>query len=141
MTDMAEINTSVDITASVDTVWNIISDLDNEPKFWKGTKETRTISKDGNVITREIIIAFRDSKCMQKITLYPKEKIYAEFTDGILKGSKTLNLKSKENSLWLEVEWDIKMTGLAGMFTGMIKRHVKGGTEQALELIKLEAES
>tara|TARA_B100002003_G_scaffold45322_1_gene40684 strand:- start:525 stop:941 length:417 start_codon:yes stop_codon:yes gene_type:complete len=138
---MTIINSSIDINASIEKVWNIISDLDNEPKFWKGTKESRTISKDGNVVIREIIIAFRDSKCMQKITLYPKEKIYAEFTDGILKGSKTLNLKSKENSLWLEVEWDIKMTGLAGMFTGMIKRHVKGGTEQALELIKLEAES
>ena len=138
---MTIINSSIDINASIEKVWNIISDLDNEPKFWKGTKESRTISKDGNVVVREIIIAFRDSKCMQKITLYPKEKIYAEFTDGILKGSKTLNLKSKENSLWLEVEWDIKMTGLAGMFTGMIKGHVKGGTEQALELIKLEAES
>ena len=138
---MTIINSSIDINASIEKVWNIISDLDNEPKFWKGTKESRTISKDGNVVIREIIIAFRDSKCMQKITLYPKKKIYAEFTDGILKGSKTLNLKSKENSLWLEVEWNIKMTGLAGMFTGMIKRHVKGGTEQALELIKLEAES
>ena len=138
---MTIINSSIDINASIEKVWNIISDLDNEPKFWKGTKESRTISKDGNVVVREIIIAFRDSKCMQKIALYPKEKIYAEFTDGILKGSKTLNLKSKENSLWLEVEWNIKMTGLAGMFTGMIKRHVKGGTEQALELIKLEAES
>jgi|TARA_B100001146_G_C16148135_1_gene419852 ribosome-associated toxin RatA of RatAB toxin-antitoxin module len=138
---MTIINSSIDINASIEKVWNIISDLDNEPKFWKGTKESRTISKDGNVVVREIIIAFRDSKCMQKITLYPKEKIYAEFTDGILKGSKTLNLKSKENSLWLEVEWDIKMTGLAGMFTGMLKGHVKGGTEQALELIKLEAES
>jgi len=138
---MTIINSSIDINASIEKVWNIISDLDNEPKFWKGTKESRTISKDGNVVVREIIIAFRDSKCMQKITIYPKEKIYAEFTDGILKGSKTLNLKSKENSLWLEVEWDIKMTGLAGMFTGMLKGHVKGGTEQALELIKLEAES
>ncbi|HJN20104.1 MAG TPA: SRPBCC family protein [Candidatus Nitrosopelagicus sp.] len=138
---MTIINSSIDINASIEKVWNIISDLDNEPKFWKGTKESKTISKDGNVVIREIIIAFRDSKCMQKITIYPKEKIYAEFTDGILKGSKTLNLKAKENSLWLEVEWDIKMTGLAGMFTGMIKRHVKGGTEQALELIKLEAES
>ncbi len=138
---MTIINSSIDINAPIEKVWNIISDLDNEPKFWKGTKESRTISKDGNVIVREIIIAFRDSKCMQKITLYPKEKIYAEFTDGLLKGSKTLNLKSKENSLWLEVEWDIKMTGLAGMFTGMLKGHVKGGTEQALELIKLEAES
>jgi hypothetical protein len=138
---MAEINTSIDITASVDTVWNIISDLDNEPKFWRGTKEVRTISKDGNVITREIIIAFRDSKCMQKITLLPKEKIHAEFTEGIIKGSKTLSLKSKENKLTLEANWDIKMSGLAGVFTGMIKKHIKNGTEKALESIKLEAES
>ena len=138
---MAEINTSVDITASVDTVWNIISDLDNEPKFWKGTKQTRTISKDGNVVTREIIIAFRDSKCMQKITLQPKEKIHAEFTEGIIKGSKTLSLKPKENKLTLEANWDIKMSGLAGVFTGMIKKHIKNGTEKALESIKLEAES
>ena len=138
---MTEINTSVDITASLDTVWNIISDLDNEPKFWKGTKETRTISKDGNEITREIIIAFKDSKCMQKITLQPKEKIHAQFTKGIIKGSKTLSLKPKGNDLTLEANWDIKLSGLAGMFTGMIKKHVKSGTEQALESIKLEAES
>tara|TARA_B100000749_G_scaffold22451_1_gene16275 strand:+ start:423 stop:842 length:420 start_codon:yes stop_codon:yes gene_type:complete len=138
---VAEINTSIDIIASLDTVWNIISDLDNEPKFWKGTKEARTISKDGNVITREIIIAFRDSKCMQKITLQPKEKIHAEFTEGIIKGSKTLSLKPKENKLTLEANWDIKMSGLAGVFTGMIKKHIKNGTEKAFESIKLEAES
>ena len=138
---MATIDTSIEINASIEKVWDIISDLDAEPKFWKGTKETKIISRDGNFITREIVIAFRDSKCMQKITLEPKERIHAEFTDGILKGSKTLNLKSKENSLWLEVEWDIKMTGLAGMFTGMIKKHIRSGTEQAIESIKKQAEN
>ena len=70
-----------------------------------------------------------------------KERIYAEFTDGIIKGSKTLNLRPKENGLSLETIWDIKMSGLAGIFTGMIKKHVRGGTEQALESIKREAES
>ena len=138
---MTRIDASIDINASIDKVWDIVTDLDNEPKFWKGTKETRTISKEGNIITREIVLAFRDSKCMQKITLQPKEKIYAEFTKGIIKGSKTLNIKPKENGLTLEANWDIKMTGLAGMFTGMIKKHVRGGTEQALKSIKLEAES
>ena len=138
---MTRIDVSIDINASIDKVWDIVTDLDNEPKFWKGTKETRTISKEGNIITREIVLAFRDSKCMQKITLQPKEKIYAEFTKGIIKGSKTLNIKPKENGLTLEANWDIKMAGLAGMFTGMIKKHVRGGTEQALKSIKLEAES
>ena len=138
---MAIIDTSIGINAPVDRVWDIISDLDNEPKFWKGTKETKIISRDGNVVTREITIAFRDSKCMQKITIQPKEKIYAEFTKGIIKGSKTLILKSKDDSSLLEANWDVKMSGLAGMFTGMIKKHIRSGTEQALESIKQKAEN
>ena len=138
---MAIIDTSIDINAPVDRVWDIISDLDNEPKFWKGTKETRIISRDGNVVTREITIAFRDSKCMQKITIQPKEKIYAEFTKGIIKGSKTLTLKPKDGSSLLEANWDVKMSGLASMFTGMIKKHIRSGTEQALESIKQKAEN
>jgi len=138
---MAIIDTSIDINASVDKVWDIISDLDNEPKFWKGTKETKIISRDGNVVTREIIIAFRDSKCMQKITIQPKEKIYAEFTKGIIKGSKTLNLKSKDGSSVLEANWDIKMSGLAGMFTGMIKKLIRCVTEHDLESIKQKVEN
>ena len=138
---MAIIDTSIDINAPVDSVWDIISDLDNEPKFWRGTKETRIISRDGNVVTREITIAFRDSKCMQKITIQPKEKIYAEFTKGIIKGSKTLILKPKDDSSLLEANWDVKMSGLAGMFTGMIKKHIRSGTEQALESIKQKAEN
>jgi carbon monoxide dehydrogenase subunit G len=138
---MAIIDTSIDINAPVDRVWDIISDLDNEPKFWRGTKETRIISRDGNVVTREIVIAFRDSKCMQKITIQPKEKIYAEFTKGIIKGSKTLILKPKNDSSLLEANWDVKMSGLAGMFTGMIKKHIRSGTEQALESIKQKAEN
>ena len=138
---MAIIDTSIDINAPVDRVWDIISDLDNEPKFWRGTKETRIISRDGNVVTREITIAFRDSKCMQEITIQPKEKIYAEFTEGIIKGSKTLTLKPKDGSSLLEANWDVKMSGLAGMFTGMIKKHIRSGTEQALESIKQKAEN
>ena len=138
---MATIETSIEINASIDKVWDIISDLDNEPKFWRGTKETRIISRDGNVVTREIVIAFRDSKCMQKITIQPKEKIYAEFTKGIIKGSKTLTLKPKDGSSLLEANWDVKMSGLAGMFTGIIKKHIRSGTEQALESIKQKVEN
>ena len=138
---MVFIDVHIDIISSVDKVWDIISDLDNEPEFWKGTKETKIISREGNVITREIVIAFRDSRCMQKITIYPKEKIHAEFTKGILKGSKTITVKPREGGSLLEVNWDIKMSGLSGMFTGMIKKHIKGGTEQALQSIKLKAES
>jgi carbon monoxide dehydrogenase subunit G len=140
MVSMAKIEVSTKIKSTVDKVWDIISDIDNEAKYWKGTKEIHNISKDGNKIKREIIIAFRDSKCLQEVTLNPKEKIEVEFTKGIIEGTKTINLKTLEGEILLEAIWDVKLSGMMGMFTGMIKKHVKSGTEQALQAIKSEAE-
>lgn len=137
---MATIEASTIINAPVDKVWEIVSDIDNEPKFWKGTKQIRNISKDGNVVRREVTIAFKDSKCMQTVTLYPKEKIVGQFTEGILNGAKTVKLTPQENGTKLEAVWDVKLSGMMGMFTGMVKKHIKNGTEQALESIKHEIE-
>ncbi|HEY5735110.1 MAG TPA: SRPBCC family protein, partial [Nitrosopumilus sp.] len=77
---MAIIQVDVEIDATIDKVWDIVSDIDNEPKFWKGTKEVRNISKEGNIIKREVTIAFRDQKCLQEVKIYPKEKIEVRFT-------------------------------------------------------------
>jgi uncharacterized protein YndB with AHSA1/START domain len=137
---MTTIEVSTIINAPVDKVWEIVSDIDNEPKFWKGTNQIRNISKDGNVVRREVIIAFKDSKCMQTVTSYPKEKIVGQFTEGILNGTKTIILTPQENGTKLEAIWDVKLSGMMGMFTGMVKKHIKNGTEQALESIKQEIE-
>ena len=137
---MAEIHALVDVNASIDKVWEIISDLDNEPKFWKGTKEIRNISSNENTVSREITIAFRDQKCMQEVTIFPKQKIEAKFTKGIIKGEKILNLKETEDGCSLEAVWKIKLSGMMGMFTGMITKHIQSGTEQALQAIKQEVE-
>ncbi len=137
---MTLIQASITIDASIDKVWDIVSDIDNETKYWKGIKQIRNISKVGNKIMREIVIAFRDSKCMQEVTLFPKEKIEAVFTKGIIHGTKTLNLNSTDKGVNLDAVWDIKLSGMMSMFTGMIKRHIKNGTEQALQSLKQEAE-
>jgi len=137
---MATIEVSVEINAPIDKVWEVISDIDNEPKFWKGTKEVKNISKDGNQVNREITIAFRDQKCMQEVKISPKEKIEVKFTKGIIDGTKTINLSSKDEKTVLRAIWNIKLTGLMGMFTGMITNHIKSGTEQALQNIKKEVE-
>jgi len=137
---MALIDASIRIKAPIERVWSIVSDLDNEPKFWKGTKEIRNISKDETKITREVTIAFRDSKCMQEVLLYPQEKIEIKFTKGIIDGIKTIQLIPIENETELEVSWDVKLSGMMGMFTGIVTKHIKSGTNQALESIKQEAE-
>ena len=137
---MAEIHASVDVNVTIDKVWDVISDLDNEPKFWKGTKEIRNISNSENKINREITIAFRDQKCMQEVTTFPKQRIEAKFTKGIIKGEKVLSLKETPDGCNLEAIWKIKLSGMMGMFTGMITKHIKSGTEQALQAIKQEVE-
>ena len=137
---MATIQVEVEINASIEKVWDIVSDIDNEPKFWKGTKEVRNISKDGNTINREVTIAFRDQKCLQQVKIYPKEKIEARFTKGIINGEKIVSLTMKDEKTILLTYWDIKLTGMMGMFTGMIKKHIKSGTEQAMQSIKEEIE-
>ena len=137
---MATIEVEVEIDASQDKVWEVISDIDNEPKFWKGTKEVRNLSKEGNKVNREIIIAFRDQKCLQEVTLQPKEKIEAKFTKGIIQGEKIVSIIPRDEKVILKTIWNIKLTGLMGMFTGMIKNHIKSGTEQAMQSIKNEIE-
>ena len=138
---MAKIRTSVIIKSNQEKIWEIISDIDNEPKFWKGTKEVKNISKDENHISREITIAFRDQKCLQEVTITPKETIRAVFTKGVIVGEKILTLKNNGSSCELEAVWDVKLSGMMGMFTGMIKKHIKSGTEQALQAIKEEVEN
>ena len=138
---MGKITVSVDLNVSIDKVWEIISDLDNEPKFWIGTKEIRNISSNENIVKREVTIAFRDQKCMQEVTIFPKQKIEAKFTKGIIIGKKILNLKETQVGCNLEAIWEIKLSGMMGMFTGMITKHIQSGTEQALQAIKQEVEN
>ena len=138
---MTEINASVIINSNIDKIWDIISDINNEPEFWKGTKSIRNISQEGNTTKREITIAFKDKKCLQDVTLYPKEKVEAVFTKGIISGRKTVTIRETGNTYELEAIWDIKLSGMMGMFTGMIKKHIQSGTEQALTEIKREVEN
>jgi len=138
---MVEIKASIMINSTLDKIWNLISDINNEPEFWKGTKSIRNISQNGNTTKREITIAFKDKKCLQDVTLYPKEKVEAIFTEGIINGRKTVSIHEIDNGYEVEAIWDIKLSGMMGMFTGMIKKHIQSGTEQALTEIKREVEN
>lgn len=137
---MATIDVKVEINATPEKVWEIVSDIDNEPKFWKGTKEVKNLSKEGDTIKREITIAFRDQKCLQEVRLEPKKRIEAKFTKGIINGEKIVSIIPNGDKTILQTVWDIKLTGMMSMFTGMIKNHIKSGTEQAMQSIKEEIE-
>jgi len=132
---MATINASREVSATLDRVWDVVADVDNEPRYWHGTKTVKNISKSGNTIEREVTIAFKDSKCRQTVVLDPKKSVEITITEGPLKGTKVVTLSPSRDRTRIDVVWEIKLAGFLGMFTGMVKKHIAEGTEEALERI------
>ena len=137
---MARIEVSKEINVPTEKVWKITSDIDNEPKYWHGTKSVKNLKVDGNTITREVVIAFKDSKCMETVVLNPMKSIEINITDGPMKGTKTITLNDMNGKTKVDVVWDIKLSGMMSMFTGMVKGHIQQGTEDALERVRADAE-
>jgi ribosome-associated toxin RatA of RatAB toxin-antitoxin module len=130
---MITINASREMSASVDRIWDIIADVDNEPKYWRGTKTVKNISKAEKKIEREVTIAFKDSKCRQTVLLNPKKSVEIMITQGPIRGTKTVQLNPLDkHKTRIDVVWNIKLTGFLGLFTGMVKRHIAEGTDEAL---------
>ena len=130
---MVLIHTNRDVKATLDSVWDVISDIDREPEFWHGTKSIKNISKTGKSIEREVVIAFRNSKCREIVRLDNKKSINIEIIEGPMIGRKTITLKTiKNHTTRIDVEWDIRLSGFYGIFTGMIKKHILKGSEEAL---------
>jgi len=136
---MVEIKVSVQIDAPVEKVWSIVSDLDNDRAFWKGMTSIKNISKEGNVITREVTLG-KVNKCMQTVTLYPKEKRSTEWTEGTLAGTKDVIITPVGNGTQLEVLMSYKLSGMAKFLSGKITKDLQFEADEAVRLIKESAE-
>jgi carbon monoxide dehydrogenase subunit G len=134
---MVIIHASKEIVAPLEKVWDIVSDIDREPEFWHGTKSIKNVKKEGNIIEREVVIAFRNSLCKEIVTIDPKKSVNIKITHGPIRGTKniTVNTIENNNKTIIDVEWNIKLSGFFGMFTEMVKKHILEGTEEALERI------
>ena len=133
--NMVTLNASQEVSAPLDRVWEVVADIDNEPKYWHGTKAVKNISRNGNIIEREVTIAFKDSKCRQTVVLNPKKSIEITITDGPMRGTKIVTLSPSGDRTRIDVVWEIKLAGFLGMFSGMVKKHIAEGTEEALARI------
>jgi hypothetical protein len=138
---MVIVQVAREMLAPLDKVWDIVSDIDNEPLYWRGTKYIKNISKIGNIIEREVVIAFRESKCKETVVLDPKKLVKVNITNGPLEGSKIITINSTGlNKTIVHVKWDIRLSGFMRMFSIVIKKHIREGTEEALYRIASETE-
>jgi hypothetical protein len=132
-----------EISAPRDKVWNIISNLDKEPSYWQEMKSIRNIAlTDTNIIEREVIISYRNSKCRETVMLNPKSSIEVKITEGPLNGSKTIKLISAEqDKTIIDILWNVKLVGLLEVFALIVKRYIAKQTQKALEGIARVAET
>jgi hypothetical protein len=136
---MVEIKVKAQVDAPIDKVWEVISRVDDDPKFWNLTKSIRNISKKQNEIVREIIVGKVD-KCNQKIILVPKEAVHILWTKGVITGTKDIILTSLGNATLLEIKMDYTISGLARFFPGSISEELQIEAAIALDMLKEKAE-
>src|SRR5918999_2511789 len=128
---MVKINASRGISAPLDRVWDIISNTDGEPRYWRGLNAVYNVSKKGNVIEREVAVGLRGLKGRQTVVLYPKKAIELTLTEGPMIGTRiiTLLIPSRSDNETIttrvNVSWDIKLfDNFSLLFRGVVTERI-----------------
>jgi carbon monoxide dehydrogenase subunit G len=138
-TSLEEIRVSREISAPVDQVWSIVSDIDNETKYWPTFKAIKNIDKTGNTTEREVTLIagpLGDTKTRQFVTVNPERfMVETNLTEGPVTGTRVLTLSpSAENNTKTEINalWEVDLSGIPILGRGFAKDGITGTTEEAL---------
>ena len=137
---LEEVKVSHEISAPVDQIWNIVSDVDNETKYWTTYKTIKNINKIDNIIEREVTVTAgpQNGKTHQFVTVNPEQMvIQTNITEGPVTGSRVLTLSpsSDINATKIDVLWNIDMSGIPVIVKGLAKDNFMKTTEEALNRI------
>jgi carbon monoxide dehydrogenase subunit G len=134
------INASREIFAPLDRVWKIISNVDGEPRYWRDLTGVYNISKNRNVIEREVTVGLRDLKGRQTLVLYPKKSIELTLSEGPMIGTRIITLipssDNEKTTTRVSVSWDVKLSdNIPLLFRGIVRERIAEATEEALDRI------
>ena len=148
---LEEIKASREISSPIDQVWNVVSDIDNEAKYWstfKGIKNisTATINMTANTTEREVTIEagpLGETVTHQFVTVNPEQfVIETNITEGPVTGTRTLILShsSIANATRIDVIWKVDLSGIPFFGRGFAEDGILRTTEEALTNIAAELE-
>lgn len=136
---MVEIKVRLQINTSQERVWNIISNIDNDSDFWRGITSIRNLSRDGNVITREIVLG-TNIRCVQRLVIYPKEEIHIRWIKGVIAGTKAILLTPIGQATLLEVQMNYRFSDISNLASKRLAALFQNEAELAVDLIKEQSE-
>lgn len=132
------INAAKVVNASIDQVWNIISNVDKNPDYWP-ISIIKNINRSDNTVEREVTVPvppFMDNKAHQIITIIPDQfTIIENQTQGAVTGVKTISLLQDENDInntVVSMTWDLDMSKIPGIGKGFAKSGISNSVDEAL---------
>ena len=132
---MITFNDSTEVPVPLDRVWDIVADVDNEPRYYPGLNTVRNIRRTGNVIEREVTVGFRDSRGRQTVVLHSKESVEVTMTEGPMRGTRIITLSGDGRKTEIDIAWDVELVGIPVLFRGRVKNQIMKGTKEALDRI------
>ncbi len=124
----------------LERAWSVVSDLDAEPKYWKGTTAVRNLGREGNEVHRVVTLAFKGRESEERVTLEPPVRITYRIVGGPMRGSKVLQLRGEGGDTVIAASWDVRLQGFLKLGERFVRGHMLEGTEKALERIGQELE-
>ena len=149
---LEEIRASREISAPIDQVWNVVSNVDNETKYWSTFKAIKNINKTAinmtaNTTEREVTLAagpLGETITHQFVTVNSEQfVVQTNITEGPVTGTRllTLNPSSNTNATKIDVFWNVDLSGIPIFGRGFAKDGIMRTTEEALSNIAAEVEA
>lgn len=140
------INASLTAHAPIDKVWNIVADIDNEPKYWSSIKEIKNLKVDNknNVTERDVTLEFANAIAHQIVSLNHKSSIVVNQTQGPITGTRTMTLttlNNNNNETKIDVSWNMDLSKIPIFGKGFAKDNILKTTQEALKKIVSAAEN
>ena len=131
----------IEVDATRERVWEIVSAIDDEPEYWRGTREVINKRRVGNVTERVVVQNFMGTRVDQRVTLNPPTSVEVEYLKGTTVGKKSIVIADTGGPRRVvQVIWDVHFTGALKLMAPVIRNHIVRGTENALLRIKEAAE-
>jgi hypothetical protein len=131
---LEQIHSSREVYASVDRLWNTITNLGNDTA-WNQVDSMKITKKTGNIIEADTTVGPQalNLKGHEIIMLHPKQSVVTNVTQGPITGSRVVTLiPLSENKTKIDVLWSIDMPGVPFFAKGIAKDGFMKATEGAL---------
>jgi uncharacterized protein YndB with AHSA1/START domain len=149
---LEEIKASREISVPIEQVWNVVSEIDNETKYWSTFKAIKNINMTAinmtaNTTEREVTLVVGpqgETISHQFVTVNPEQFVVeTNITEGPVTGTRVLTLSpstSNTNATIVDVFWNVDLSGIPIFGRGFAKDGIMRTTEEALSNIAEEVE-